>query len=337
MYRLPGKKLTIMKKILLRALAVIAIIIAGLLIFIFISWNKKHDAPYPDIKASTDSAVIARGKYLAFGPAHCSSCHTPMDKLEAVDKGLEMPLSGGWELDIPPGTFRAPNLTPDRETGIGKLTDAEVARILRYSIGHDGRAIFPFMPFQELSDQDLAAIISFLRSQPAIKNEVKRTEYSFMGKAVMAFGLIRPVGPKNNPPKSVTIDSTVLSGSYIANSIANCMGCHTKRDLKTGEFTGPAFAGGFQMPADRFTGGYSFVTPNLTPDPETGIMTSWTESTFVNRFRSGRVHKGSPMPWGSFSRMNEIDLKALYRYLKSLDPVKNKIEKTVYPPGEKFP
>ena len=55
-----------------------------------------------------------------------------MDKLEAVDKGLEMPLSGGWELDIPPGTFRAPNLTPDMETGIGKLTDAEVARNLRY-------------------------------------------------------------------------------------------------------------------------------------------------------------------------------------------------------------
>ncbi|HZI53447.1 MAG TPA: cytochrome c [Chitinophagaceae bacterium] len=326
-----------MKKILLRILAVLVIIIAGLLIFILAAWNKKHNAPYPGIRASSDSTVIARGKYLAFGPAHCASCHTPMDKLTEVDKGLEIPLSGGWELSIPPGTFRAPNLTPDTETGIGKLTDAEVARVLRYSVGHDGRTIFPFMPFQELSDEDLTAIISFLRSQKPVKNAIKPTEYSFLGKAVMAFGLIKPVAPKNTPPKSVATDSTVLSGSYIANSIANCMGCHTKRELKTGEFTGPAFAGGFEMAADEFTEGFSFVTPNLTPDPETGIMANWNESTFVSRFRSGRVHKGSPMPWGAFSRMNEVDLKALYRYLKSLDPVKNKIEKTVFAPGEKLP
>ena len=326
-----------MKKILLRTLAVLVIIVAGLVIFIFVSWSKKHEAPYPEIKSSTDSAIIARGKYLAFGPAHCASCHTPMDKLEAVDKGLEIPLSGGWELDIPPGIFRAPNLTPDIETGIGKLTDAEVARVLRYSIGHDGRTIFPFMPFQEMSDEDLTALISFLRSQPAVKNAIKPTEHSFLGKAVMAFGLVKPAGPKNTPPKSVASDSTVLSGSYLANSVANCVGCHTKRDMKTGEFIGPAFAGGMQMAADAFSHGFSFVTPNLTPDPETGILSTWTESSFVSRFRSGRVQPGSPMPWGSFSRMSDVDLKALYKYLKSLEPVNNKITKVVYAPGEKFP
>ena len=189
-----------MKKILLRILAVIVIIIGGLIIFIFVAWNKKHNAPYPEITASTDSTVIARGKYLAFGPAHCASCHVPMDKLKEVDKGLEVPLSGGWELTIPPGTFRARNLTPDMETGIGKLTDAEVARVLRYSVGHDGKSIFPFMPFQEMSDEDLTAVISFLRSQKAVKNLIKPTEYSFLGKAVMAFGLIKPEAPKNTPP-----------------------------------------------------------------------------------------------------------------------------------------
>jgi len=326
-----------MKKILLRILTVVVIIIAGLLIFIFGAWNKKHEAPFPAITASTDSVLIARGKYLAFGPAHCASCHVPMDKLTEVDKGLEIPLSGGWELTIPPGTFRAPNLTPDMETGIGKKTDAEIARVLRYSVGHDGRTIFPFMPFQEMSDEDLTAIISFLRSQKPVKNAIKPSEYSFLGKGVMAFGLIKPAAPKNIPPKSVAIDSTILSGSYIANSIANCVGCHTKRDLNTGKFTGPAFAGGLSMPPDEFTQGFSFVTPNLTPDPETGIMTNWTESTFVNRFRSGRIHERSPMAWGAFSKMNEVDLKAVYRYLKSLQPVHNKIEKTVYSPGEKLP
>ena len=98
-----------MKKIILRILAVLALVIAGLIIFIYATWDKKHDAPYPDIKASIDSTVIARGKYLAFGPAHCASCHAPMDKIAEVDKGLQIPLSGGWELTIPLGTFRARN------------------------------------------------------------------------------------------------------------------------------------------------------------------------------------------------------------------------------------
>jgi mono/diheme cytochrome c family protein len=326
-----------MKKIILRILAVLAIIIAGLIIFIYATWDKKNDAPYPGIKASTDSVVIARGKYLAFGPAHCASCHVPMDKIAGVEKGLEVPLSGGWELTIPPGTFRARNLTPDMETGIGKLTDAEVARVMRYSVGHDGRTIFPFMPFQEMSDEDVTAIISFLRSQKPVKNFIKPTEYSLLGKTVMAFGLIKPLAPKNTPPKSVASDSTILNGAYLANNVANCVGCHTERDLKTGKFTGPAFAGGFHMPSDKFTKRFSFVTPNLTPDTETGIITNWSESTFVTRFRTGRLHEGSPMPWSFFSRMNDVDLKAVYRYLKSLQPVHNKIEKTVYAPGEKLP
>jgi hypothetical protein len=193
------------------------------------------------------------------------------------------------------------------------------------------------MPFQEMSDEDLTAIISFLRSQKPVKNVIKATEYSLLGKTVMAFGLIKPLVPKNTPPKSVAIDSTILYGSYMANNIANCVGCHTERDLKTGKFTGPAFAGGMHMLPDEFTKGFSFLTPNLTPDQETGVLSNWTETTFINRFRTGRIHEVSPMAWGAFSRMNEIDLKAIYRYLKSLEPVHNKIEKTVYAPGEKLP
>jgi len=114
------------------------------------------------------------------------------------------------------------------------------------------------------------------------------------------------------------------------------VGCHTKRDLKTGAMIGPLFAGGMEMSEESYKG-VKYVSPNLTPDPETGILSSWTETMFINRFRSGRVHATSPMPWGSFSRMNEVDLKALYRYLRSLKPVKNKIEKTVYVAGERLP
>lgn len=326
-----------MKKIIVFVLLGLLVLLVALFTYVQLSWNKKFDAPYPKIKASTDSAAIARGKYLAFGPAHCSTCHVPMDKVVAVEGGLQIPLSGGWELDIPPGTFRAPNITPDMETGIGKLTDGELARIMRHMVGNDGRCIMPFMPFAEMSDEDLTAVISFLRSQQPVKHEVKRSEYKFLGKAVMAFGMIKPEGTKGTPPKSIAIDTTVEYGKYLANYVANCVGCHTERDMKTGAFIGEPFAGGMQFPPDAFSEGWSFVTPNITPHKETGIMAEWTENAFVGRMKAGRVHQGSPMPWGAFSRINDLELKAIYRYLQSLNPVENKIDKVAYAPGEELP
>lgn len=326
-----------MKKIFLRILAGLVILIGGLVIFIFMTWDKTYDVPLPEFKASTDSAMIARGKYLAFGPAHCATCHVPKDKIRDVEGGLQIPLSGGWELDIPPGTFRAPNLTPDMETGIGKFSDGQLARALRHSVKHDGRILFPFMPFQELSDEDVTAIISFLRSQPAVKHELKKTELKFLGKALMAFGAIKPEGPKKTPPKTMPPDTTVAYGSYLANSVANCVGCHTERDMKTGKFIGKPLAGGLKFEPDEWSEGYSFMTPNLTPDMETGRIAKWDRAQFMNRFHSGRVYKGSPMPWGAFSRINDTELKALYAYLTSVAPVAKKIEKSVFLPGEKLP
>ena len=192
------------------------------------------------------------------------------------------------------------------------------------------------MPFQNMTDEDIQAIISFLRSQEPVRNEVPRSGYSFLGKFLLTMGLLKPVGPAGIPPAQIKKDSTLAYGSYIANSVANCNGCHTDRDLKTGEFTGPIFAGGFWMPPDDFTQGYSFITPNLTPH-ESGIMSTWSEEDFITRFRAGRNIATSPMPWGTFARMEEIELKALYRYLKSLDPVDNAIDKVVYQPGEELP
>ncbi|TXI31620.1 MAG: cytochrome c [Niabella sp.] len=307
-------------KTLKKILIAILLILAVLFVFIELTWNKKFEAPYPQLKASTDSAVIARGRYLAYGPAHCASCHVPMDKAMEVEKGNDIPMSGGWELSIPPGTFRAPNLTPDKETGIGNYTDADLARTLRYMVNKNGHCVFPFMPFAEMSDEDLVAVISFIRSQPAVKHEVEKSKLSFLGKALMTFGVIKPEGTIGTPPKAVKIDSTIEYGNYIANYIANCRGCHTNRDLKTGEFIGKPFAGGFVMPDESPTGeaGVTFVTPNLTPDPQTGHIYDWTEQQFIDRFKKGRVHEKSPMPWGSFARMNDLELKAVYRYLRSL-------------------
>ncbi len=315
----------------------LGILILVLIIFVSVRGNRTFDAPLPDLASSQDSAVIARGKYLAFGPAHCVSCHAPMDKFDEIEKGLDIPLMGGWELNIPPGSFRAPNLTPDMETGIGSYSDGQLARALRYSVRHNGKALFPFMPFQNMSDADVIALISFLRSQPPIHNELKNTELSFLGRAVSAFGLVDPEGPVGTPPKWVESDSSVVYGEYVANSVANCRGCHTLRDLKTGAYIGVPFAGGMPMESDPSVDGLSFVSPNITPHQQDGVMAKWDEVTFINRFRAGRVHKGSPMPWGAFSRMTEIELKALYRYIQSLDPIARKVTKTVYYPGENVP
>lgn len=324
-------------KIILWILACIVAVIAGLVLYIQLAWNKSFDAPYPDIKASTDPAMIERGKYLAYGWSHCAACHVPADKVMDVDNGLVMPLIGGWNEKAPGfGTFRAPNLTPDRETGIGNHTDAELARAIRYCVKRDNKLLPPFMVFQGLSDEDLTAVISFLRSQPPVKNEVPPSELGFVAKAVIAFGLLKPIGPKSTPPKSVPQDTTAEYGKYLANSVGNCLGCHVKID-GTGNQVNADFAGGGVFPPNQWSKGYGFVSPNLTPDKKTGHIAAWSEQQFIDRFKGGRLYEGSPMPWGFVSRMSENDIKALYRYLHSLEPVEFAVEKIVYEPGEEMP
>jgi mono/diheme cytochrome c family protein len=315
------------KKILLGLLSLVAVVIIGFVIAVFARYNRTFEAPYPEIKASTDSAVIARGKYLAMGPAHCANCHSPMADFMKVESGEETSLSGGFNFELPIGKVYAPNITSDEETGIGKLRDEEVARSLRYGVRHDGKAILDFMPFYDLSESDLTAVISFLRTQAPVKNQRPQHEWNFMGKAVMAF-LVKPMGD-GEVPETPPIDSTAAYGKYLAASVANCRGCHTKRDMMTGAFVGIDYAGGtkFEILDENYKiiQGKHLVTPNLTPDPETGRLNGWSQKDFIDRFRKGRVIPGSPMPWGPFSRMSDLELTAVYKFLASLEPVKNEI------------
>lgn len=308
---------------------VLVLLVAGLFIVVQSRQHVTFDAPYPDLKASTDSQVLQRGEYLVYGTAHCADCHAPNDQWAAVQKGEKVPLSGGRLFVLPIGKLYSPNLCSDKETGIGNYTDAQLARALRYGVGHDGRALFNFMPFANASEEDVVAIISYLRTMPAIKNQVKPSELNAIGKVMKAF-FIRPVGPSEEIISSITPDSSVAYGRYLANNIANCRGCHTARDLRTGAFIGPDFAGGMHFSDDPGLKG-EFWTPNITPDAETSIMASWSEESFIKRIRTGRVYETSPMPWGPLLNLSDTDLKAIYRYLRTLPPVHNKIE-TVYQP-----
>lgn len=283
--------------------------------------NRTFEAPYPSIHASNDSSVIARGKELVYGAAHCAHCHAPIEKLADIEKGEIVPLSGGHIFDIPPGKIHTPNITSDKETGIGLWPDSVIARSLRYGIGYDGRAIPDFMPFQHMSDQDLTAIISYLRTTAPIKNNVPKTEWNVLGKILKAL-VIEPVGPTSEVPTSVESGPTPEYGKYLAESVANCRGCHTDRDLKTGKYVGIPYAGGFHMPAET-NPKMEVVTQNITSDPQTGKLAGMTENDFIARFRKGRIIKESTMPWGPFSRLQDDDLRAIYRFLKTVPPVNN--------------
>jgi mono/diheme cytochrome c family protein len=183
-----------------------------------------------------------------------------------------------------------------------------------------------FMPFHNLSDEDLTAVISFLRSQQPVKNLIPDNNYNFLGKAVRAF-LIKPVGPDGEVAKSVKRDTTAEYGNYLTHYITNCRGCHTNRNMMTGAYTGPDFAGGLKFESSTEKGAYT-MSPNLTPDAETGRITNWTQEQFINRFRQPRIIAISDMPWDQFRTMTDDDLKAIYKYLKGLAPIKNKIQAT---------
>jgi mono/diheme cytochrome c family protein len=284
-------------------------------------WDRTYDVPLPDLHASSDPEVIDRGRYLVFGPAHCSYCHTPQESWAALDAGEEIPLIGGYSFQLPIGSIHSSNLTPDVETGIGRHTDGEIARMLRHGVRPDGRASLPLMEFQNMSDEDVVAVISYLRSAPPVRNEVPENEWNLLGKTLLAT-MIGPVHPDGIPPvASPAHAATVERGGYIANSVANCAGCHSPRNLADGSYTGPRFSGGV-MDVDGDPEHF-FSVPNLTPDPETGHITGWSEDQFLARFRAGKVHSSSHMPWDAFARMSDDDIRAVYRYLRTLEPVSN--------------
>jgi mono/diheme cytochrome c family protein len=291
------------------------LIIAAITIAVPLRQNLKYDAPYPNISASADSAVIARGRHLVISSAHCLDCHGNGNKDSILASGKDVDLSGGYTFELPLGKIYARNITPDKETGIGNLTDKEIARALRYGVHADGTPLFDFMPFHNTSDEDLTAIISYLRSRPAVKHKVPEHQLNAMGKAVKAF-VIKPVGPSEEVPVSVKPDSTAKYGAYIVNNVANCKGCHTQRDI-SGKFTGPLLAGGHAF-GDP---GLELAPPNLTTDSSSRIF-NWTQKDFMNRFRQGKLIPYSHMPWSSYSRMTDLELVAIYKYLKTVPAAK---------------
>jgi len=144
-----------MKKTL-KILAIFIGLVVVFLIYVQFTFKQKFETPLTGIKASSDSSIIARGKYLV-GPAHCYACHTS-DSLKKL--GSRAPLIGGTAFKTPFATFYTPNITQDKETGIGNNTDEELARAIRYNVNHRSEAMVGFMSYNNMSDDDITAIVS---------------------------------------------------------------------------------------------------------------------------------------------------------------------------------
>jgi len=310
-----------------KVVGIVAAVLAGAVaIYVARSWDRVWKVPEPNLHASTDPAIIKRGEYLVYGPAHCVECHSnSIDEIDrASERGARPALSGGMKFAAAPlGAMYSKNITPDVETGIGRYTDGQIARMLRWSVRPDGRAsVRLLMPYGDMSDADIVAILSYLRTQPAVSHRVPDSEWSIVGKVVKSFApVFQPrteVHPAPQPPQG----PTAARGAYLARSVANCAACHTERDPVSFAAIRPEFAGGNEMePAERegVDRHVWFRTPNLTPAAGSALSKFPDRDTFIARFqRGGRQHPGSPMPWEAFGTMNADDLAALYEFLHSL-------------------
>jgi mono/diheme cytochrome c family protein len=308
----------VLKRAALAAAVLIVVIAAGVFTGIQVRSKRTFDAPYPAIVASTDPDVIARGKYLVYGPAACAYCHVPKEQWKQLDAGAVLPLSGNHVFRLPFGELFSSNLTGDAETGIGRRTDAELARVLRHAVRADGRAAVPLMEYQGLTDEDLTAVISFLRTGAPVRLSVPDHRLSLLGKAVFAFAYT-PQGPAETPAAKSPAGPSIARGEYLANKVSACVSCHTDRG-GDGALVGPHFAGGQRMDVAADSS-VVYVSANLTPDPQTSLVGRSTEESFIARFRVGEILAGTPMPWGAFSRMTDDDLRSVFRYLRTLPPV----------------
>lgn len=306
-----------------------SVLALGLAYFTYVQLSYERDyggVATPKIVASTDPDVIAHGDYVVHALAHCSACHQPAHIVKKRELTLNRTdLRGGYAMEAGPfGTFHAANLTSDAETGLGKVSDGVLARAVRHGVDRHGR-FAPMMALAvgNMSDEDLIAVISYLRTLPPKRNPVPADEWGFVAKALA--GQFRPHDEKplkHVPPGGVSVER----GAYLANGPTGCYNCHSERDPMNGfAFKGPLFAGNPMAEPDETNEAYEIAAPNLTPDKETGRMAGWSEEEFIQRFKAGRLVKGSVMPWENFAQMTEDDKRSIYRYLTSLAPVKRDV------------
>jgi cytochrome c553 len=248
-----------------------------------------YDFPDSPVRAATDSASLARGRHLVEAIAKCQECH-------GADMGGKL-----WVDEPAFGRLAGTNLTSGRG-GIGDFTDADLERALRRGVGRDGRPLIsmPAEAFVALSDEDLAAIIGYLRTLPPVDREMPAPKVGPVARALYLRGsfpllpvtMIDHQGRASAPMAGVT----AAYGEYLA-TIGGCRGCH-----------GLALAGDANPDA---------------PDITVGRIGDWTEEDLVRSLRQGTRPDGSvidpeKMPWVRSGRMTDDEIRAVWMYMRSL-------------------
>jgi mono/diheme cytochrome c family protein len=278
-----------------------------------------------DRKFEATPARMERGRMLVTGLLGCEMCHTPKDWNTHGAPNIPGKELSGQILDFPglPGTIVASNLTPDKQTGAGSWSDDAISRAVREGIGHDGRTIFPVMPYteyRELSDEDVASVVVYVRSVPAVQNALPASSVKFPVNYLVRNAPQPVTAPVPGPNPS----DTLARGKYMARM--GC-GCHTPTD-RGAPIKGMEWAGG-----ENLQGPWGEVTSaNITPDAS-GIS-YYDEATFITTMRTGYVKArklNSIMPFGEFQHLNDDDLKAMFAYLRTVPAVRHRVDNSLPP------
>jgi mono/diheme cytochrome c family protein len=290
-----------------------------------------REAGVSEFRAAPSPERLARGRYIVEGIAHCFGCHGQPDfennfgqpRPETKGAGNIVKNESFNGVPYPEGLVH-PNITPDKETGAGTWTDAQLERAIRHGIGHDGRELIDFMPyafFRSMTDEDVAAVIVYLRSLPAVRNPLPKRNLPFPVKV--------DLHPELEPKFPAAASEQVKHGWYLVR-LAQCNDCHTPADEKGNAMTDMMFGGGY-----RFTGPWGdIVSPNITTDPS-GIS-HYDRAMFIKTIRTGHASGGvrdlNPlMPFSYFRNMTDEDLEAIFAYIQTVKPVRHHVDNSEPP------
>lgn len=263
--------------------------------------------------AQADDAQLARGELL-FNIGGCANCHTAKDG---------SPLAGGDPIRTPYGTFHAPNITPDRETGLGLWTEEQFIRAMREGVGPTGTPFYPAFPFTSythMPDEDLRALKAYLDAVPAVRREDRPHELHFPYDLRLAlwpwrWAFFRPRPFVADPTK----DEIWNRGAYLVNGPGHCQECHTPRTWWGVLDEERAFTGSDLGPDIG-------RAPNITPHLERGIG-SWTRGDFEALLQLGMLPDGdfvggdmAKVVRNGTAKLPPEDQQAIITYLQSLPP-----------------
>jgi mono/diheme cytochrome c family protein len=253
----------------------------------------------------------------------CEQCHTPF-KGPAPDHSKRY--AGGLEVPEVFGTWRSPNISQDKDTGIGGWTDEQIIDAIRLGKRPDGEQLYPIMPYlfyNAMSDSDAKAIVAYLRTVPAVNHTVERVELK----------LPKIPAPPAKGTEPDTADA-VAHGGYLANMM-HCAACHTPMSPE-GPDMSRAFAGGMELELPPLGEG-KLYTANLTSDKKTGIG-AWSDEEIVAAIRQMKKRDGSmimpPMALyqGGWAMMTDADVNHLVAFLRSLPAIANAVPASTFKP-----